>query len=460
MFFMIAKARCGIVVLGIFTALVKAHAASLALVWDPSPSSGVAGYFLYVALADGTQAVTYNVGNVTNAVVDNLVEGQTYNFYATAYDSSGNQSGPSNTLNYTVPSGGTTGPTVTFVKSDNATHGSWKGVYGGEGYLMAAVSPGVPAYATVATSAPQWTWQTNSSNPACLQLPGNSTNRIAACWYSSTQVAFDLSINDGKSHRLSMYFLDASSSGRQQRIDLVDPASGATLDSRLVTNFSSGIYLVWEITGKVAIRLTPLNVNAVTSALFFDPAGPVNQPPVLASIPDKLANEGQLLQFTASASDPDAGQTLSFSLMNAPSGATINKDSGVFSWTPQAGQAPSTNNVTITVADNGQPSLSASRTFKIIVREGFYLTLGSSPNGTVQINPRGSLNADGTKYIAGTAVNATASPANGYKFHHWTLDGGTYTQNPLSFTMDSNHALTPSFVRGNVIDTTLSLLGP
>jgi hypothetical protein len=257
-----------------------------------------------------------------------------------------------------------------------------------------------------------------------------------------------------------MYFLDASSSGRQQRIDLVDPASGATLDSRQVTNFSSGIYLVWEITGKVAIRLTPFNVNAVTSALFFDPAGPVNQSPVLASIPDQMANEGQLLQFTAPASDPDAGQTLSFSLASAPSGATINKDSGVFSWTPQPGQAPSTNSVTISVADNGQPPLSASRTFKIIVREGFYLTLGSSPNGTVQINPRGALSSDGTKYIAGTAVNATASPANGYKFHHWTLDGGTYTQNPLSFTMDSNHTVTPSFVRGNVIDTTLSLLGP
>jgi hypothetical protein len=464
-FFMIAKARCGLVLLGICTTLAKTDAASLALVWDPSPSSGVTGYKIHAALGDGTQQVTYNVGNVTNAVVDNLVEGQTYNFYATAYDSGGNESGPSNTLNYTVPTGGPSPtPTVTFVTADNTTAGSWKGVYGSDGYLMAAVSPGVPPYATVATSAAQWTWLANSSNPTHLQVPGNSTNRIAACWYSSTQLAFDLSITDGKAHRVSMYFLDATASGRQERVDVVDPGSGATLDSRQMSNFASGIYLAWEITGRVTIRMTPSNVNAVTSALFFDPAGstsqPTNHPPILASIPDQVANEGQILQFTASASDPDSGQTLSFSLANAPAGATINKDSGLFAWTPQPGQAPGTYPVTISVADNGQPSLSASRTFNISVREGFYLTLGSSANGTVQINPRGSLNADGTKYVIGTTVNASATAANGYKFHHWTLDGATYSQNPLSFTMNSNHTLTPSFVRGNVIDNTLSLLGP
>jgi hypothetical protein len=107
------------------------------------------------------------------------------------------------------------------------------------------------------------------------------------------------------------------------------------------------------------------------------------------------------------------------------------------------------------VADNGQPTLSASRTFNIIVREGFYLTLETSPNGTTQVNPRGSLNSQGTKYIAGTTVSATATAANGYKFHHWTLDGATYTENPLSVTMDANHALKPFFTRGNLIDTLL-----
>jgi len=65
---MIAKARCGIILMGICTGLFEAHGASLALVWDPSPSSGVAGYVVHAALADGTGSVTYDVGNTTNAV--------------------------------------------------------------------------------------------------------------------------------------------------------------------------------------------------------------------------------------------------------------------------------------------------------------------------------------------------------------------------------------------------------
>ena len=435
-------------------------ASSVSLIWNPCPSAQTVGYKVYSMMPDGSGRSSYDIGNTTNAVVENLIEGQTYHFQVTAYDTNRNESGPSNNLIYTVPGQGPLpgGATAKFVNSDAGTRGSWKGVYGSEGHLMAAASSSVPSYATLTTSAPQWTWTTTSSHPTHLQHPVNSTDRIAACWYSSTQAAFDLSINDGNPHRVSMYFLDATSSGRQQRVDVVDAQSGAVLDSRPLSNFASGIYLTWEISGKVAIRLTPSKVNAVTSALFFDPTGPVNQPtnrpPVLASIPDQLADEGKALQFTASGSDPDSGQTLTFALANAPSGATINKDSGLFSWTPQPGQAPTTNTATISVTDNGQPSLSASRTFNIIVREGFYLTLESSPNGTAEGNPRGSLNTAGTKYVAGTTVNVTATPANGYKFDHWTLDGATYNQNPISVTMDGNHTLKPSFNR-NLLDPVL-----
>jgi hypothetical protein len=159
-----------------------------------------------------------------------------------------------------------------FVKSDTSTRGSWKGVYGSEGYFMAAVPSAAPSYAAMATSAPQWTWEAQTTSPSALVLPGGSTTRVAACWYSSTQAAFDLAFSDGKSHRIAMYFLDASNSGRQQRVEILDSVSGAILDSRQLTNFSSGIYLVWDLTGRVVIRLTPSNVNAVTSGLFFDPS--------------------------------------------------------------------------------------------------------------------------------------------------------------------------------------------
>jgi hypothetical protein len=66
----------------------------------------------------------------------------------------------------------------------------------------------------------------------------------------------------------------------------------------------------------------------------------VNLPPVLNPIGPKTINEGALLQFTITASDPDLpAQTLTYSASNLPSGATFNPTTRVFSWTPTSGQA-------------------------------------------------------------------------------------------------------------------------
>lgn len=68
--------------------------------------------------------------------------------------------------------------------------------------------------------------------------------------------------------------------------------------------------------------------------------GPSNSPPVLAAIPNKTVNELSLLSFTATATDPDAGQTLTFSLTGAvPAGASITAG-GLFQWTPTEAQGP------------------------------------------------------------------------------------------------------------------------
>ena len=81
--------------------------------------------------------------------------------------------------------------------------------------------------------------------------------------------------------------------------------------------------------------------------------GGENQCPVLAPIGDKTVTEGQLLTFTATATDADAGQTLTFSLINLiPAGAAIDPSTGVFTWTPTPDQGPGASDVTIQVADN------------------------------------------------------------------------------------------------------------
>src|SRR5437773_9225305 len=95
-----------------------------------------------------------------------------------------------------------------------------------------------------------------------------------------------------------------------------------------------------------------------------------NQAPTLAPIGNKTVNELSTLTFTATATDPDAGQTLTFSLdAGAPAGATIGASSGAFSWTPTEAQGPASTPITVRVTDNGSPALSSFETITVTVNE-------------------------------------------------------------------------------------------
>jgi List-Bact-rpt repeat protein/fibronectin type III domain protein len=86
---------------------------SITLVWDPSTSAAVNGYNIYYGSASGSYTNKVIASNVTNATVSGLLEGATYYFAATAYDSSGLESDPSNEVSYSVPTGAVNGrPTL------------------------------------------------------------------------------------------------------------------------------------------------------------------------------------------------------------------------------------------------------------------------------------------------------------------------------------------------------------
>ena len=90
-----------------------------------------------------------------------------------------------------------------------------------------------------------------------------------------------------------------------------------------------------------------------------------NQPPILDPIGPKSVNEGQLLSFTITATDPD-GDGLSFSASNVPTGGSFNPSTRVFTWTPDYGDAGNYN-VTFTVTDNGSPAESDTEVVTITV---------------------------------------------------------------------------------------------
>ena len=102
----------------------------------------------------------------------------------------------------------------------------------------------------------------------------------------------------------------------------------------------------------------------------------VNSPPIFSPIQNKNVATGQLLTVNSVVNDPDLpAQILTFSLgAGAPTGASLNSSSGVFTWTPSSAQSPSTNVITIQVADNGTPSLSATQSFTIFVTSGLHIS--------------------------------------------------------------------------------------
>ena len=94
-------------------------------------------------------------------------------------------------------------------------------------------------------------------------------------------------------------------------------------------------------------------------------------PPYVAAIPTQSATIGQTfgLDVGAYASDPNTpALPITFSLgAGAPSGAHIDPNTGVFVWTPSAGQPTGPTTITIDVSDNQSPPDTTVATFTIDV---------------------------------------------------------------------------------------------
>lgn len=72
--------------------------------WNPSPDTNVIGYDMYYGNASGDYTNEILEGNYTNGVILGLVDGATYYFAVTAFDSSELESVFSNEIKYQVPS--------------------------------------------------------------------------------------------------------------------------------------------------------------------------------------------------------------------------------------------------------------------------------------------------------------------------------------------------------------------
>ena len=229
--------------------------------------AGATGTYLTVA----ANATTYN---------DTGLSAGTHYFYKIhAYNSVGSSADSAEVSVITaaapapVPSGG---GTAVFVKSDATTSGTWKGAYGADGQSSPYSDFLAPSYVNLtAENSSQWIWEYATPSPAGLQKR-TTVERIATCWYSDTDIYFNLPFTDAATHRVSFYLYDYDGAGRQQKVEIYDRASGQLLTSAPAANFQTGLYLTWDVKGDIRVKVTRLaGPNAVVSGIFFDPVNAV-----------------------------------------------------------------------------------------------------------------------------------------------------------------------------------------
>jgi hypothetical protein len=95
----------------------------------------------------------------------------------------------------------------------------------------------------------------------------------------------------------------------------------------------------------------------------------LNSQPGFTVTADQTLDEQTPLSLTIVGNDPDAGQTLSYRLLDPPDGAKINAGTGSVTWTPTEAQGPSTNAFAVQITDNGTPALSVTNSFTVVVNE-------------------------------------------------------------------------------------------
>jgi hypothetical protein len=152
----------------------------------------------------------------------------------------------------------------------------------------------------------------------------------------------------------------------------------------------------------------------------------VNDAPVLAKIGNRTVKVSTAMTFTATATDVDAGQTKTFSLIGAPSGATISATTGVFKWTPPA---VGSYIFKVRVTDNGSPVLfdEEQDTIKVTTTGTFTLNRGDMYAEEIHVNRPPSIYpnpADSRFYVrldeSPEKISATITDMKGALIKNWS----------------------------------------
>ena len=184
-----------------------------------------------------------------------------------------------------------------------------------------------------------------------------------------------------------------------------------------------------DVAGAYTVQLTVSDGSLSATALAGFSAVGGNAAPQFTTVAPTVATVNAPYVYAAGATDADAGDTLSFSLVSGPAGMSVNPATGLVTWTPTVVQtgarsatlrvadnrgASSTQTFTVTVGNVSTPLLLSATLNPAIANAGQTVTLTIAVSGGNGGAITRSATLDGTPLVVnGSGVATFAAPAAG-----------------------------------------------
>lgn len=399
---------------------------SAALTWNPSPDNRVVGYKVYFGAVNGGTTNTLSVANINSVTLSNLTSGSPYFFLVTAYEITLRESDPTTVL-FATPTEpppvtpANTAPKLASIGNMTAQPGTLLAFRASATdsdlpvqTLTFALASDAPSGATIDPVSGQFSWiptssQANTSYPVTVQVTDNGspalndaqTFTIAVGGQALPVAPVLAGTNDPASGFVTLTWNpgpnDRSYSVYYGVVNSVvtNEFWGRNFTSLTLTNLPLDVPHFFYLTAYNSDWQETLPSNV----LFITPTKTVvtNSPPKkIQHLRNRVVVAGSLLSFPVSvtntvdstptpplsfdSSAEELTSILTFSLApGAPTGASIDPVTGVFSWIPTRAQVGTTNRITICVTDNATPPLHDEQTFVIVVNKAAALPLTTLP---------------------------------------------------------------------------------
>ncbi|MBW8869621.1 MAG: DUF4982 domain-containing protein [Acidobacteriales bacterium] len=145
-------------------------------------------------------------------------------------------------------------------------------------------------------------------------------------------------------------------------------------DGNVWTQISSSTNISMATAAYVGLAVCSHNAGVLNTSVMDNLTatfGRASGAPILNPVGNQTVNVGQPVSLSVSGQDTNSPPfALAFSLLNAPTGASLNQtasNNAAFYWRPGVPDGSSTNQITLKVANNAWPSLSATQSFSVFV---------------------------------------------------------------------------------------------